>query len=83
MPISPLDREFGALQEQVRGHASDIQELDKRVDKHYDSLKAQLTRIEKEATKQNGFIAGMVFLATCIGVVLGVFKDFLMERLFK
>lgn len=83
MPISPLDREFGALQEQVRGHASDIQELDKRVDQHYDALKAQLTRIEQEATKQNGFIAGMVFLATCIGVVLGIFKDFLMDRLFK
>lgn len=83
MPISPLDREFGALQEQVRGHAIDLIELDKRVDTHYDDLKAQLTRIEKEATKQNGFIAGMVFLATCIGVVLGVFKDFLIDRLFK
>lgn len=83
MPIPPLDREFGALQEQVRGHAIDLIELDKRVDTHYDDLKAQLTRIEKEATKQNGFIAGMVFLATCIGVVLGVFKDFLIDRLFK
>lgn len=83
MPISPIDREFGALQEQVRGHAIDLIELDKRVDTHYDDLKAQLTRIEKEATKQNGFIAGMVFLATCIGVVLGVFKDFLIDRLFK
>lgn len=83
MSIPPLDREFGALQEQVRGHAIDLIELDKRVDTHYDDLKAQLTRIEKEATKQNGFIAGMVFLATCIGVVLGVFKDFLIDRLFK
>ena len=31
----------------------------------------------------HGFIAGMVFLATCIGVVLGVFKDFLIDRLLK
>lgn len=83
MSLSPLDREFGALQEQVRAHATDIKELDLRVDTHYDDLKAQLDRIEKEATKQNGFIAGMVFLATCIGVVLGVFKDFLIDRLFK
>lgn len=83
MPISPLDREFGALQEQVRGHAIDLIELDKRVDTHYDDLKAQLTRIEKEATKQKGFIAGMVFLGTCIGAILGVFKDFIFSHMFK
>lgn len=77
------EREFGALQEQVRGHAADIAELDRRVDTHYDNLKAQLTRIEEKATRQNGFIAGVVFLATCMGVVLGVFKDFLIDRLFK
>ena len=83
MAQPPLDREFGALQEQVREHAEHLSALDERVDTHYDDLKAQLTRIEKEATKQNGFIAGMVFLATCIGVVLGVFKDFLIDRLLK
>lgn len=74
---TPTDREFGVLQQRVDQHSTRIKELEDRIDEHYDQLKEQLYILVAESTKQKGFIAGMVFLGTCIGAVLGVFKDYI------
>lgn len=88
--MSPMDREFGALQQEVKGHGEELKNhdnkfifLEKKVDEHYKDLKTQLNRMEADATRQKGFLAGVVFLATCIGAVLGLFKDFIISHVFK
>lgn len=80
---SPIDREIGNLQARVTAHDTDLRSLEEKVDEHYAGLKAQLDRMEADATRQRGFIAGVVFLATCIGAVLGLFKDFIISHVFK
>lgn len=88
--MSPMDREFGALQQEVKGHSEELKNhynefifLEKKVDEQYKDLKTQLNRMEADATRQKGFLAGVVFLATCIGAVLGLFKDFIISHVFK
>lgn len=88
--MTPTDREFGALQQEVKGHGEELKNhdnelviIDKKVDEHYKDLKAQLNRMEADATRQRGFVAGIVFLATCIGAALGLFKDFIISHVFK
>lgn len=81
--MPPTDREFGALETRVDNHEDKLHELDGKVDEHYKQLKEQLDVLVAESVKQKGFIAGMVFLGTCIGAVLGVFKDYIIQLLFK
>lgn len=80
---SPIDRELGNLQARVTAHDTDIRSLEEKVDEHYAGLKAQLDRMEKKEVEQRGFIAGVAFLAGCIGALLGVFKDYILTHIFK
>lgn len=80
---SPIDREIGNLQARVTAHDTDIRSLEEKVDEHYAGLKAQLDRMEKKEVEQRGFIAGVAFLAGCIGALLGVFKEYLISLVIK
>jgi len=80
---SPIDREIGNLQARVTAHDTDLRSLEEKVDEHYAGLKAQLDRMEKKEVEQRGFIAGVVFLAGCIGALVGVFKEYLISLVFK